>query len=230
MTAVSEASGALDRSKVRVGIVDDHQLVSESLAMVLNEQGFYAVGFTPPSFEAVIAFAAEQELHVILLDLHVGDLGTSLPLIPQLRDLGYRVIILTGDDSRAQWGASIEAGAACVVSKAVTFTELLDRVTLLLDDIVERNTVERYELLETWREHRAQERERLAPFEQLTERERAVLLAITSGESADEIAASQFVSVSTVRTHIRSILTKLGVNSQLAAVALATRSGWTASN
>ena len=50
--------------------------------------------------------------------------------------------------------------------------------------------------------------------------------AIVDGSTADEIAAREFVAVSTVRTHIRSILDKLGVNSQLAAVALARRSGW----
>jgi two-component system nitrate/nitrite response regulator NarL len=46
------------------------------------------------------------------------------------------------------------------------------------------------------------------------------------GDSADEIAASTFVSLATVRSHIRAILQKLGVNSQLAAVAAASRAGW----
>jgi two-component system nitrate/nitrite response regulator NarL len=74
----------------------------------------------------------------------------------------------------------------------------------------------------------APQRQRLAPFEQLTVREHEVLLALTLGHSAEEIAEAHYVSITTVRSHIRSILTKLGVNSQLAAVALAVRAGWTA--
>jgi two-component system, NarL family, nitrate/nitrite response regulator NarL len=228
MTPTPVAASEVDRRAIRVGIVDDHALVCETLALVLNEKGFQAVGFNPPDFESVLDYAAEHELHVILLDLNIGELGSSLPLIPQLRDRGYRVIVLTGDPSRPQWGACIEAGAACVVSKAVSFTDLLDRVTLLLDDVVERHNAERHELLESWRQHRNEERQRLAPFEQLTVREHEVLLALTLGHSAEEIAEAHYVSITTVRSHIRSILTKLGVNSQLAAVALAVRAGWTA--
>jgi DNA-binding NarL/FixJ family response regulator len=227
MTLATNAAAALDRSKIRVGIIDDHSLLSETLSLVLNEKGFQAVGFNPPTFEAVPPWAAEHDLHVILLDYHFGELGTSLSLIPQLREVGYRVIVLTGETSRPQWGACIEAGASCVVSKAVSFTELLEQVTMLLDDVVERHNAERHELLESWRNHREQERARLAPFEQLTVREHEVLLALTLGQSAEEIAAAHFVSIATVRSHIRSILMKLGVNSQLAAVSLAVQAGWT---
>jgi DNA-binding NarL/FixJ family response regulator len=55
----------------------------------------------------------------------------------------------------------------------------------------------------------------------LTSSERRVLFYLTVGESAQEIADDLFVSLATVRSHIRSILRKLGVRSQLAAVALA---------
>src|SRR5205814_8599783 len=60
----------------------------------------------------------------------------------------------------------------------------------------------------------------------LSRREGEVLRALMDGKSADETAAEQFVSITTVRTHIRSILRKLGVRSQLAAVALAHRARW----
>ena len=60
----------------------------------------------------------------------------------------------------------------------------------------------------------------------LSTREAEVLKALMDGKSADEMPAEQFVSITTVRTHIRSILRKLGVRSQLAAVALAHRARW----
>jgi DNA-binding NarL/FixJ family response regulator len=218
--------GELDRQRVRVGIIDDHSLVSDALAVVLNDKGFYAVGYNPPDFDSVLPFAREHDLGVILLDLNIGDLGLSLPLIPKLREAGCRVIILTGETSRPMWGACIEAGAECVVGKVVSFTVLLDRVTALLDEVAVLKSTEREELLDSWRLHREEERRRLAPFDQLTTREHEVLYALTCGQSADDIATEYFVSIATVRSHIRSILMKLGVNSQLAAVALAIRAGY----
>ena len=69
---------------------------------------------------------------------------------------------------------------------------------------------------------------RTEAFQYLTRRERQVLQALMRGETADEISKSSYVSLTTVRSQIRSILNKLGVSSQLAAVALAYRSGWSA--
>jgi DNA-binding NarL/FixJ family response regulator len=61
----------------------------------------------------------------------------------------------------------------------------------------------------------------------LTQREREVLRSLVSGRRAAEIAEADFVSVTTVRNQIQSILTKLGAHSQLEAVAIAVRAGWT---
>jgi DNA-binding NarL/FixJ family response regulator len=66
----------------------------------------------------------------------------------------------------------------------------------------------------------------LEPFAVLTEREQFVLAELIEGHCAEEIASDAVVSISTVRSHIKSILQKLGVSSQLAAVALARRAGW----
>jgi DNA-binding NarL/FixJ family response regulator len=68
--------------------------------------------------------------------------------------------------------------------------------------------------------------ERAAPFAALSRRERAVLAGLVAGETAEMIADRSYVSLSTVRTQIRAVLNKLGVKSQLAAVALARKSQW----
>jgi DNA-binding NarL/FixJ family response regulator len=67
---------------------------------------------------------------------------------------------------------------------------------------------------------------RLQLFTALTDREEVVLSELLEGHCAEEIAKAAFVSISTIRSQIKSILQKLGVNSQLAAVALARRAGW----
>lgn len=66
----------------------------------------------------------------------------------------------------------------------------------------------------------------LEVFDQLSLREQEVLFALMNGATAREICKQDFVSLSTVRSQIRSILSKLGVNTQLAAVSLAYQTGW----
>lgn len=63
-------------------------------------------------------------------------------------------------------------------------------------------------------------------FKQLSPRERDVLLALMRGETAKQIANRHDVSLATVRSQIQSVLSKLGVRSQLEAVVLAHRTGW----
>jgi DNA-binding NarL/FixJ family response regulator len=122
--------------------------------------------------------------------------------------------------------ACLEAGADGVFDKS---RPLDDLVAVLHDAALGRTVLRpeaRDELLGELRRQRSEHEERLAPFRQLTSREEEVLKAICDGLSAEAIAAQQFVSVATVRSHIKSVLNKLGVNSQLAAVALVRRSGW----
>ncbi len=85
----------------------------------------------------------------------------------------------------------------------------------------------REDLLAGLRQSRVADRARRAPFDALTPRESDVLRGLIAGESAEEIARSQYVALSTVRSHVKSLLRKLGVNSQLAAVALARDADWT---
>jgi len=81
-------------------------------------------------------------------------------------------------------------------------------------------------LMEALREHRREEVERWAPFASLTRKEGQVLALLMEGHAAEEIAASQSLAITTIRSQIRSILQKLGVSSQLAAAALAHAAGW----
>ena len=81
-------------------------------------------------------------------------------------------------------------------------------------------------MLDELRIERASVRKSLSPFERLTTRESPVLSALIDGLSGEEIAEAHFVALTTVRSQIRSLLQKLGVRSQLAAVAHANRAGW----
>ncbi len=114
--------------------------------------------------------------------------------------------------------AAVGAGAATVVDADLPFVELLDVVVAALGTDAEVSA-DRQRLLRALRS-RQHDQELLAL---LTRRERAVLRALAFGHTALEIAQDEQVSIATVRSHIHSILRKLDVSSQLAAVALARR-------
>ena len=111
---------------------------------------------------------------------------------------------------------------------ARSYEELLTAIEAVDAQALAGAPAARAELSREVARRRAQAQARLAPFEALTPREREVLAALAVGRSADEIAEEQVVSVATVRSHIRGVLDKLGVNSQVAAVALAWQRGWAA--
>jgi DNA-binding NarL/FixJ family response regulator len=210
----------------RIAIVEDHELLADSLAFALSGGGLEAVVIRPTSEREVLQSVFELSPRVVLLDLHLGALGSGLKLIEPLRALKVDVICVTGETSRAVWGACIESGAAGIVSKAVPFDELVERIGAVLAGDAAISVNEREALLYAVRQHRADERVRLEPFKRLTVRECEVLHELMEGLPAETIAQRGYVSLTTVRSHIRAILQKLGVGSQLAAVTMAVRANW----
>ena len=84
----------------------------------------------------------------------------------------------------------------------------------------------RQQLLSELRTARARRQKAMRPFDTLAQREAETLAALGRGTPAATIAEEWVVSMATVRSHIRSVLVKLGVSSQLEAVAMAHRVGW----
>jgi DNA-binding NarL/FixJ family response regulator len=134
--------------------------------------------------------------------------------------------VLTGSTDGARLGACLEAGAAAVIAKTVDLDVLVEQVRLAAQGERVMPAQRRLDLLLESRCARALRRRQLAPFESLTERERDVLAELLRGCQVDDIGRQLFVSEATVRTHVRGILLKLDVRSQLAAVARARDAGW----
>lgn len=211
----------------RVLIVEDHALLAQSLTVALQADGLTVERCQDLDGGAILASAERFSPAVVLLDLDIGgELGDSLSLIAPLQALGARVVMLTGVTDRRRLAACVEAGAIGLVSKAEPFDRLIDGVR----EAVELGTLlspgQRDQLLDELRRQRREDRERLAVFQTLTTREQQVLDALMDGRPAETIASDWVVSVATVRSQIRSLLQKLGVNSQLAAVALARKADW----
>lgn len=207
-------------------IVEDHELLSQGVSLALRASGYDVTVATEPTLEAVVALAEQVRPAVVLLDLQLGALGSGYDVIAPLTDTGAQVLMLTGVTDDVELGACVEAGAIGVVAKSSTFDALLARIDEVLEGQPNLQARERERWLDALRKHRLDRRSALEPFGRLTAREAETLALLMDGRAAESIAQETFVSLATVRSHIRSILQKLGVNSQLAAVALARRAGW----
>jgi DNA-binding NarL/FixJ family response regulator len=210
----------------RILIIEDHRLVATGLQLALRARGWQVEVTNGPSIEAVLELSTTFQPDCVLLDLHLGELGSGLDLIRPLREIASTVIMLTGETDRMVLARGIEAGADGWVSKDCRLDDLIDSVEDVLTGSTLVGCSSRQAMLDELRVHRSAQERVLSPLERLSRREQHVLGALVDGLSCEEIAVSQFVSVTTVRSQIRSILQKLGVRSQLAAVAMANRAGW----
>ena len=211
---------------VSVVIVEDHALLAQTLVIALNAEGCRARVAELIDPAHLLQQVRMLRPGVVLLDLDLGVLGDGADLVQPLTELGARVLVVSGTTDRLRLAETVERGAVGFLSKTVPFDELLSTV---LDVVAQRpvlSTAKRYELMAELRSARAARGKDLAPFKTLTSREQAVLAGLAQGRRAEIIAAAAFLSEATVRSQIRSVLAKLGVNSQLEAVALAWTVGW----
>ena len=215
------------RPPASVVVIDDHTLLGDTIVGTLRREGFVSHTVAPTSRGAVLEAVAALGSTVALLDLDLGSAEfDGLDLIEPLLDLGVDVVALLSVQEPLLAAASIDAGAKAVISKSEPFSVMLEAVRSAARGQLTADAAERDDLRRLLRQQRRAHAERLAPFQQLTPRERDVLSHLMDGRSAEGIAAASYVSLATVRSQIRAVLMKLGVNSQLGAVAAARACGW----
>jgi DNA-binding NarL/FixJ family response regulator len=214
---------------VEVLIVDDHPVVGDGLVQLLRFEGIAAMPLVPTSPGHVMEVTRTTGARLVLLDLDLGwPQETGLDLIRPLRGEGVAAVVYSGTRDRRLLALALEAGATGAVTKGQGIDALIDAVIRARNGEAVNNLRERCELADELQQYRARQRERLAPFRALTAREAFVLQDLMEGRSAEVIASGSFVALSTVRSQIRAILSKLNVSSQLAAVALAQQARWSA--
>lgn len=212
---------------MRVIMIEDHELLAQSLQATLMAEGVEVVRVWSDDRDELLAQAIDNAPGLLLLDFDLGErIGVAFGMIEPLTKAGLDVVMLTGERNPLMLAQCLEEGAVGVINKSVSFDELLEHIRVALEggDLMTRH--EREEMLSQLRQHRAGRDQELKAFRELTAREGEVLGELMQGKAADMIAEESVVSVATIRTQIRSILAKLGVNSQLAAVARAQQARW----
>jgi len=199
----------------RILIVDDHPLTRDALAALLQQNGFVIAGQAADG-ESAVRLAGELAPDLILLDLSLPGMN-GLEALPQLRAAApeAEVVVLTASGTEENLLGAIRGGAAGYLLKSepperlVDFLRSVARGEAALSGPIARR------LLETVRATGG--RETGVPdsiANELTAREVEVLLLLDERLETDEIAKRLFISEHTVRTHVKSILRKLGVSSR----------------
>jgi DNA-binding NarL/FixJ family response regulator len=216
---MGDARVAADRP-VRVLIVDDHEVLAASLALVLDDQPDLTTVGVCGTLAKARALIVSTTPDVVLLDHRLPD-GDGVAAIAELRRLRPRagIVVLTASAADHVLVAAIEAGAAGFVSK----TRGLAEVTSAVRAAAAGEAVISPEMLARLlpRLQRGQQSGRT----ELTEREREVLGLLAEGLSNAAIADKLTVSVHTVRNHIANLSAKLGAHSKLEALSIAVRDG-----
>ena len=216
----------------QVVIVDDHVLFAQTLELALGSRGVSASRLAFPARNGSAAPLMSAILRVrpsvLLLDLDLGPHGDGRPLIEPATRAGIDVVVVTGAEEHGAWARAVLAGARTVLSKTQPLVDVITTVQRLMQGLPVMSRDQRAHLLDVYAKQRADNAEVWAHFDLLTMRECEVLGQLMQGHSVRGIAQHGYVSEATVRTQVKSVLAKLEVSSQLAAVGLAYQIGWRA--
>jgi two-component system, NarL family, nitrate/nitrite response regulator NarL len=206
---------------MRVLVVDDHALFTDAILPTLREMEWEVVAVVRRGEEAIETALREQP-DLVMVDLGLPDMGgiaVGTRILEALPDT--RVIALTGRSDQEAFMEARAAGFHGFLTKDVPLPKFPEALSAALRGEVvtfQRPVVESRPVTPVDRDA-----ELLAS--QLTSREREVLALLVEGSDNAQIARRLSISANTVRTHVQSILTKLGVRSRLQAAAFAVRHG-----
>jgi len=207
---------------IRVALVDDQAIVRAGLARILSPaDGFEVVAECSDGRQAVEALPTLRP-DVVLMDIRMPVLD-GIAATAQLRaapdPLNVLVLTTFGEDE-VLWGA-IEAGASGFVLKDCSAEDLIAAVHSVAGGGAWFDPGVAPRLLDHYRRLVAPATRRAAKLESLTDRENEVLQLMARGATNAEIAAAMYVAEATVKTHVGSIFTKLGVRDRSAAIVFA---------
>jgi DNA-binding NarL/FixJ family response regulator len=199
---------------IRIMVVEDHHVVRQGLVALLNVvEGMEVVGEAADGVEAITQFR-KQLPHITLIDLRLPRLS-GVEVIERIRmeTPHARFIVLTTYDGDEDIYRALQAGARAYLLKGMTSEELIATIRMVHAGKSHIPTVIAEKLAERM------------GTEELTHRELDVLEQIVRGKSNKEIATELEISEATVKTHINSLLGKLGVTDRTQAATAAIQRG-----
>lgn len=211
---------------IRVLLVDDQTLVRQGIRSLLDlSSNIEVVGEARDGTE-VLPFLESQKVDVILLDLQMPKMdGVELLALMKAKEINIPCLILTTFDDDERLLRCAELNAKGYMLKDVDFEQLVANIEKVASgELLIHQTVS--QTLLRGLQHRAAEPSGAGQTEALTPREHDVLKYMAGGYSNREIARAIHLTEGTVKNHVSSILSKLGVRDRTRAVIKALECGW----
>jgi DNA-binding NarL/FixJ family response regulator len=209
---------------IRVLIVDDDALVRTGLSMMLAGADDLKIVAEADDGDKVGPLVAEHTPDVVLMDIRMPRVdGLTATERIRGRDDAPEVIILTTFDADEHVVRALRAGAGGFLLKDTPPAEIINAIRkVAAGDPILSPSVTRRLIAQVTEAHTSPARDLL---EQLSEREREVVVAIGQGKSNAQIGAELYMSVATVKAHVSRLLTKLGLNNRVQVALLAHDAG-----
>ena len=212
-------------SIITTAIVDDHQMLIETLRTVIGSEPDIEIIGEAESCAGCLDLVRQQHPDVLLLDVFLPD-GDGLSLVPKINRLSptTNILILTSLSDETTLMKAVDLGVSGFVGKNQHLKELITAIrqaangeiaipASLLLGLLSRKVRSHSQLPQSQKQ------------DALTNREIEVLNCLAQGLSGTDMAAKLSISPLTVQTHIRNIIMKLGVHSRLEAVTYALQWG-----
>ncbi len=210
----TQSNVAPKNDRIRVLVADDHTTVLEGLVSIIGRQADMTVVAEAGNGAEAVALWKRHHPDVTLLDLRMPELdGLDAIVAVRAQDAEAKIVVLTTYDTDDDISRAIKAGAKGYLLKDMPREALLESIrrvhageTCIPSPVVAK--------LATG-----------ISADALTGREREVLTLLAKGQTNKEIAVNLYISETTVKSHLRSIFTKLKVMSRTEALATASRRG-----
>jgi DNA-binding NarL/FixJ family response regulator len=210
-------------NQIRILIADDHPVVRDGLAAILNTQPDFLVVGEASDGQEVIRVVRSLQPDVVLLDLEMPVMD-GVEALRQMRAIhpSPAAIVFTAFDTDERILGAVRAGAKGYLLKGAPREEIFNAIRVasqggsLLQPIVASKLLQQIS---------AGTDERIPGQEGLTEREKQVLLLLAQGKPNREIAVELVITERTVKFHVSSILMKLGAANRTEAVSVAAQRG-----
>lgn len=203
-----------DQIRIRVFSVDDHPLLREGIAAMIDNQPDMVLVAQAASGREAITMYREHQPDVTLMDLRLPDMNGIDALVAIRTEFSNaRIIMLTTFEGDVEIRRALEAGAKGYMLKSMPPKELIDVIRQV------HNGKKRIpaEIAAHLAEHLSDEN--------LTGREIDVLRHLAGGNRNRDIAEKLFISEETIKVHIKHLMEKLGASDRTQAVAIAVRRG-----
>ena len=211
---------------ITVAMIEDHQILVDSLSLMLRyEEDIEFLG-SAGSLEKGRVLLKDTNPDVLLLDVGLPD-GSGLDLISEVNQItpDTNIVVLTSLTDEATLMRVVDSGISGFVSKDSPLSDLLETIRKAADGEIVMPTSLLVGLLMRMPRDKAAAYQEDRGWERLTLREQEVLELLATGKTGDEIADVLHIAPLTVRTHIRNLMSKMGVHSRLEAVAFGMKNG-----